>query len=416
MINIRFTGKTEVHFRDILNNLITVLVLIFMFAACACNPVTKGNLPEQEIEFEEPVDTIVYGDANKVCAAYIALWGVYDPVKKRNRQWTADDIRADLLTDLILSFATLNDSDHVSLDLRDYNAYKSTVDKVHARNKDLRISLAIGGASEGTDDFSKMAADSKLRQKFVENVKNFLKNNASISGIDIDWEYPGKSGSSSQKQKDIDNYILLLKELKLMMNNLGAENGINYRLTTALPADRRNLIENITEIQKYLDGINLMMYDYHGSWSDETGHNAPLDETEAALQKYLAAGASPEKIVFGVPFYGQKWENVKADFNHPDGLGVSVNHNYSGDYGIAYPEILELLENKNYTKYWDDYAKAPYLYSSKDKVFVSYNDEKSIEHIIKVVQDNNLGGMMTWEYGQDMTLSLLKVMYKGCTE
>ena len=89
---------------------------------------------------------------------------------------------------------------------------------------------------------------------------------------------------------------------------------------------------------------------------------------------------------------------------------------YSGDYGIAYPEVLELLENKNYKKYWDDDAKAPYLYSSRDKVFVSYNDERSIEHIIKVVQDNHLGGMMTWEYGQDMTLTLLKVMYKGCTE
>ena len=30
-----------------------------------------------------------------------------------------------------------------------------------------------------------------------------------------------------------------------------------------------------------------------------------------------------------------------------------------------------------------------HLYSSRDKVFVSYNDERSIEHIIKVVQDNS---------------------------
>ena len=161
----------------------------------------------------------------------------------------------------------------------EYNNYKATVDRLHARNKDLRISLAIGGASEGVDDFSAMAASSTLRGKFVANVKDFLKKNTSVSGIDIDWEYPGKSGNSTQRQADIDNYVQLLKELKEMMNTLGSENGINYRLTTALPADRRNLIENITEIQKYLDGINLMMYDYHGSWSNETGHNAPLDET-----------------------------------------------------------------------------------------------------------------------------------------
>ena len=409
MKHVRFTRETDAHFRDIIKNLITVLISIFLIVGCAGNP---GNTLQQG----SFVDNKDYGEAKIVCAAYIALWGVYDPVTKKNREWTVDDIGGNLLTDLILSFATLSNKDHVSLELDEYNDYKATVDKVHAKYKDLRISLAIGGASEGIDDFSAMAASSTLRGKFVANVKDFLKKNTSVCGIDIDWEYPGKSGSSSQKQKDIDNYILLLKELKEMMNTLGAENGINYRLTTALPADRRNLIENISEIQKYLDGINLMMYDYHGSWSKETGHNAPLDETEVALQKYLAAGASPEKIVFGVPFYGQRWKNVKADSDHPDGLGISVEPNDRGDYGIAYPEVLELLENKNYTKYWDDYAKAPYLYSSRDKVFVSYNDEKSIEHIIKVVQDNNLGGMMTWEYGQDMTLSLLKVMYKGCTE
>lgn len=30
------------------------------------------------------------------------------------------------------------------------------------------------------------------------------------------------------------------------------------------------------KISQYLDYINLMAYDYHGSWNKETGHNSPL--------------------------------------------------------------------------------------------------------------------------------------------
>lgn len=401
--------------KDIIKSLITILISGFLLVACACNPVTKGNPPENEGDF---VDTIVYGDSKKVCAAYIALWGVYDPENKKHRAWTADDIRGDLLTDLILSFATLSDKDHVSLELGDYNSYKSNVDKVHAQYKDLRISLAIGGASEGTEDFSKMAADKSLRGKFVANVESFLKNNLSVSGIDIDWEYPGNKRDAKKNQEEINNYIQLLKELRWMMNALGEENGSYYRLTTALPGDRRNLIENITEIQKYLNGINLMMYDYHGSWSEETGHNAPLNRTAIALKKYLDAGAQAEKIIFGLPFYGQRWRGVKAGASGPqkNGLGVAVSPNYSSDYGIAYPEILELMKDFEYQQFWDEEAQAPYLYSAKDKVFVSYNDERSIESISSLVKENKLGGMMTWEYGQDMTMTLLEVMHKNCTE
>ena len=129
-----------------------------------------------------------------------------------------------------------------------------------------------------------------------------------------------------------------------------------------------------------------MMYDFHGAWSDTTGHNAPLDEVEIALKKYLDAGASPDKLVLGIPFYGQKWTGVVEE-NGNHGLGSVVTPNYEGDYGIQYPRVLKLMENdKNYVRYWDEVAKSPYIYNAKEKVFISYADEEYIKLATQLVR------------------------------
>ena len=358
---------------------------------------------------------IVSGNTpEKICAAYIATWGVYDPVKDKYRNWTASDIDGKSLTDLILSFAELSDKDHVTLLTEEIESYYGEVRKLVKKYPDLRVSLAIGGGSEGINDFRAMAADSKLRSQFVDNVKKLLEENTDIKGIDIDWEYPGKRlkyGSSDWKT-EFDNYIKLMNELKTMMTKLGKKNGNSYRLTTALPADVKPLIENVTSIQEVCDSLNLMMYDFHGAWSETTGHNAPLDEVEKSLNNFLEAGALPEKLVLGIPFYGQRWKGVEEkDGNH--GLGSKVSPDYNSDYGIQYPKVVQLLEDKNYTRYWDQEAKSPYIYNSVEKVFISYADEEYVKYAMQLVRENKLSGAMTWEYGQDMSKTLLKAMHQG---
>lgn len=53
---------------------------------------------------------------------------------------------------------------------------------------------------------------------------------------------------------------------------------------------------------------------------------------------------------------------------------------------------------------------------TKDKVFISYTDEKQIAYVAQLVRENKLFGAMTWEYGQDMSKTLLNAMYKGLSE
>jgi len=93
-------------------------------------------------------------------------------------------------------------------------------------------------------------------------------------------------------------------------------------LFTAALSPGKNTIENaydIPEISKHLDYLNVMTYDYHGWWENNshpyTGHNAPLygrEEEEGeespgymfsvfdTLKIWLDAGAPPEKNFDGI--------------------------------------------------------------------------------------------------------------------
>lgn len=75
----------------------------------------------------------------------------------------------------------------------------------------------------------------------------------------------------------------------------------------------------------YLDFWNLMAYDFAGSWSDVTSHQAQLyghssePSVDGAVQFYRRQGVRADKLVVGMPLYGRS-------FAKTDGLG----HKFSG--------------------------------------------------------------------------------------
>lgn len=81
-----------------------------------------------------------------------------------------------------------------------------------------------------------------------------------FDGIDLDWEYPGYT-SHSGTPADTENFNLLLRDIKLELDALGAETGRTYGLTAALPCGPANIANiDITEVAKYLTEFNLMSY------------------------------------------------------------------------------------------------------------------------------------------------------------
>ena len=81
-----------------------------------------------------------------------------------------------------------------------------------------------------------------------------------------------------------------------------------------------------------------------------------------------------EKIVLGVPFYGQVWASVP---NENEGLYEPYRGRPGEEGTLSYREI-EQTYLPIYTRHWDDQVKVPWLYNKETKIMISYEDTQSI--------------------------------------
>ena len=169
------------------------------------------------------------------------------------------------------------------------------------------------------------------------------------------------------------------------------------------------------EAHKYLDFINIMTYDFHTGWGSKTGHNANLSISEfddderkisaqLAVEQHINAGIPASKIVLGVPFYGRWWKGVNPENNglYQTFTGIIGSYNYN--------IIADSLDNGDFTAYWDDSAKVPYIWRQKDSLFISYDNAKSMKHKVDFVKKNKLRGIMFWQFNGDNG-TLLKTIF-----
>lgn len=288
----------------------------------------------------------------------------------------------------------------------------------------LKVLISIGGW-EWSGNFSKAARDDASRKRFAGScIALYLKQYGGVfDGLDIDWEFPVSGGMTAGDAADKDNVTLLLQEIRSQLNQLAQEENRRYLLTIAAPISA-NEIRNydLPGVAASVDWINLMAYEFHGSWDTTTNFNAPLYHAskdpsdtsvnvDAAVRTYLAAGVPAEKLVLGLPFYGNGWAGV-ADVDH--GLYQPAQGHAPGTYEEGSYDFNDL--QKNYLpvwgSYWSEEAQVPWLYDPSSQIFISYDDARSLEAKARYARDQNLAGVMIWEISQgDETL--MDGIYRG---
>lgn len=287
-----------------------------------------------------------------------------------------------------------------------YYPNTSIIERAH--NANTKVLPSIGGWTLSYN-FPTIAADATKRDTFAHSCCNLIRT-YHFDGIDIDWEYPGyapNGGTVADKQ----NFTLLLQTLKDSLTALGAQQSKTYLLTACFGASRSNM-QNIewNNVKNILDIMNLMTYDYFGSWDAVANHNAPLykptqgdatfniDSTVSYLINNYQVPAS--KIAAGVAFYGRSAKTSTAPALFAPIIGTD-NVTFSDDAGT--PTYYNVLKMQNlFTRLWDANAQVPYLVGNGSlQTFVSYDDQESIALKANYIKTKNLRGAIIWEITGD---------------
>jgi chitinase len=307
-----------------------------------------------------------------------------------------DSFPVNKLTHIIFSFCHLKgDSLHVN-NARDSATIKKLV-SLKQQNPDLKIMLSLGGWG-GCATCSDVFAQNKNRKQFAKSVAS-LSQYFGTDGIDLDWEYPAIPGFPGHhwQASDKENFTRLVNILR---RKLGKKMEISFAA-----GGFKQYIDNAVDwkkIIKKVNRVNLMTYDLVNGFDTSTGHHTALystghqkESTNSAVMQLINKGVPANKLTLGVAFYGRVWAAV-ADSNY----GLYQTGQYRNNVEFKNFQT-QLSTDSGFVYHWDEVAHAPYLYNPAQRLFVTFDDKKSIEIKTRYVIEHGLQGVMFWELAYD---------------
>jgi chitinase len=331
--------------------------------------------------------------------------------------------------------------------------------KLKAAHPNLRVEISIGGWT-GSTWFSDVAATPASRQAFVQSCLDlFIRGNLPndpvniwppqsggagviaglFDGINIDWEYPGidPGNGAHHTARDSRNATMLLKEFRRQLDEYGESTGKHYLLTVDIPGGNVNSSGSweLHQVAQTVDWIDVMAFDFHGSWDPITAFNSPFGfdpsepavgggaiqwtwNTAGSVAYFLQNGVAADQLAVGIPFYGKEYVGV-ADINHglyqPHGAAPgndSPTYHDLVDTGLADANLTPIGPTavtangtgaNGFTRYFNVFAGAPWLYNPalNGGTFISYVDPQSVAERIALVHALGLRGAFAWEVSND---------------
>jgi chitinase len=338
--------------------------------------------------------------------------------------YVLEHMRADKLTHLNYAFAAIRNGEVVldeHVEAQKIKTGFAMLATLKHRNRHLKTLISIGGWG-GSQEFSNVALTPEARAKFADSAVAFVRKYG-FDGVDIDWEFPvgGGDDANVHRPEDKQNYTLLFQALREKLDLAGKKDKHAYLLTVALGNNEEFLANTeMDKVARIVDWANLMTYDFNGHWNNYAGHVAPLydDPTlkhvgnspkynvSATVDMTVQAGVPAGKLVLGVPFYGYSWKQCGAS-NHGQLQDCRGKGRGSLEDGtLVFTDIDNLVNKKGFVRYWNDNAKAPYLFNTDTGEFVSYEDVESLENKIKYLKTRGLAGAMFWELTGDRNFVL----------
>jgi GH18 family chitinase len=259
----------------------------------------------------------------------------------------------------------------------------------------VKVELCVSG---NAGLFVYIGADPALRAAFAQNIARFAIANG-YDGVDFDYEVPNTN------QQAI-NFTALVQDVRALMP------AGQYLISAAVSSSPGSYgVYDFAGMTPLLDFYNVMTYDFHGAWTNHSGHNSPLylsprdpgqeGSLDTSTTNFLSVFHVPAgQINLGTAFYGYAFDVY--------GLwSFCANHNLCGNGGaptVLYSQVEPLLEAGEWTENFDDLASAPYLLNADGAMFgfITYDNPSSTSAKVDyALGQHHLGGVFMWELSQD---------------
>ncbi len=263
-----------------------------------------------------------------------------------------------------------------------------------AHQAKVKVILSLGGW--GMDkEFAALTSNEVSYERFVTAVMT-MTDEYDYDGIDLDWESP-------DNPTEAKNFNRLARRFRRELNELGRKKHRQCLLTMAVnasPGLSRWLDTDV--LLETMDFINVMTYDFYGSWSQRAGHHSALFESSkargASTQKamaywHLGKGIPKDKLLVGLPLYSRGFAAAKP-FD-------KVNRDAPRPFqALAYHNLHQLIKD-GWICSWDDETKNPWLTSPEGDYVHSYDNEKSLTLKTQWAVQQDYRGVFFWEIKQD---------------
>ncbi|GLV44511.1 Chitinase 10 [Carabus blaptoides fortunei] len=362
---------------------------------------------------------------------YMTNWAFY---RKAEGKFVPEHLDTRLCTHIIYAFASL-EPEHLMI--KEFDPWADLDNNLYERVTslpDTTVLLALGGWTDSTGDkYSKLVSDGSARRRFVLGAVSFLRRHG-FQGLHIDWNYPvcWQSNCNKGPASDKPNFTKLIQELRTDF----IKQNPPLMLAAAISGYKEviDVAYELRPLGEALDFMSVMSYDYHGHWERRTGHVSPLYHrqgdkypqynTNFTMEYLVAHGAPRDKLLLGVPFYGQSFTLPTRDGN-PDQGTPSSGPGEAGEFSkqpgmLAYYEICNRVRSQRWMVTRDPQkVTGPYAYYGDQ--WVGFEDAESVADKAKYITSNGYGGAVAWTVDLDdfsnrcclETYPLLKSLNRG---
>ena len=320
----------------------------------------------------------------------------------------------------------------------DYQGHFAQLAQLKNEHPNIKILPSFGGWTM-SEPFHAMAKDPKAIAHFSKTAVELIAKYDVFDGIDLDWEYPGGGGlttspwnpdtklSDEEKASERTAFTHLVKVLRADLDSLSKQTEREYELSTAVGVGAKAKQIDWQAASPYLTNMFAMTYDFLGGWGTQTGHMTNLHATERSwwgmgadvfINQMIEQGIPSHKLVIGAAFYGRGWQGTqvyngelpKSDLQSDGGAPFGTGEN---GYFMYWDLVKNYGDAQGYQYKYDEQAQAPYLWNPESKVFISFEDQRSIKAKAAWAKSKDLGGIFVWELSGDPTGELVEAMSEG---